>query len=386
MMTREDYQRRESDALAPYATRSATSRGRKNPEPECPFRTCFQRDRDRIVHCEAFRRLEYKTQVFVNHEGDYYRTRLTHTLEVSQISRGLARTLRLNEDLAEAIALAHDLGHTPFGHRGEATLNDLMAGHGGFEHNRQSYRVATLLERRYPEFSGLNLSIETLEGIVKHVGEYDLPDTEGLDIDAHGSPSLEAQVVCVADEVAYMNHDLDDGLESRMITFDDLTGVALWQEEHAEVMRAFPTCRPRIAKYQTIRRLIGRFVADIQEEAHRRLERHGIRSPEDVAGCPEPLVSFSDDLSRKTKELKDYLYHHLYRHYRVERMADKSVRIITDLFRTYLQNPRVLPPSLERAIREEGGAHRRICDYLAGMTDRFALSEHAKLFDPNERV
>lgn len=386
MINREEYEHREDGLLAPYAARSESSRGRMHAETECPFRACFARDRDRIIHSGAFRRLEYKTQVFVNHEGDYYRTRLTHTLEVAQISRGLARTLRLNEDLAEAIALAHDLGHTPFGHRGEATLNDLMADHGGFEHNRQSYRVVTLLERRYPKFPGLNLSIETLEGIVTHLGEYDMPATKGLAIAATASPSLEAQIVSVADEIAYMNHDLDDGLESGMIDMEQLDDIPIWRDTIADARRNQGEMSPKIAKYQTIRRLIHLFVTDLQAETKRRIGTKKIRSFGDVMLCKDLLVGFSDELALRTKELKNFLFTHLYRHYKVERMADKSTRIVSTLFHTYLNNPKILPPSLERAIREDGGAHRKICDYLAGMTDRFALSEYAKLFDPNERV
>lgn len=386
MITRQEYERREELVLAPYAALSGKSRGRKHEEPACPFRPAFQRDRDRIIHCQAFRRLEYKTQVFVNHEGDYYRTRLTHTLEVAQISRGLARTLRLNEDLAEAIALAHDLGHTPFGHRGETALNALMADEGGFEHNRQSYRVVTLLEKRYPDFPGLNLSIETLEGIVKHIGEYDSPAMAGIDVAPPTFPSLEAQVVNVADEIAYMNHDLDDGLESGMLDERNLGEVSLWREANAAARSGHPALSRRLAKYGSIRGIIHMLVTDLQAETKRRIEAEGITAFEDLAACKEPLVAFSSEMSVRTRELKDFLFANLYRHYRVERMADKSTRILSSLFDTYLKNPKVLPPHLERLIREEGHAPRRVCDYIAGMTDRFALSEYAKLFDPNERV
>ncbi|HPQ81025.1 MAG TPA: deoxyguanosinetriphosphate triphosphohydrolase [bacterium] len=386
MISREEYESREEKVLAPYAALSGKSRGRKYEEPLCPFRSMFQRDRDRIVHCQAFRRLEYKTQVFVNHEGDYYRTRLTHTLEVAQISRGLARTLRLNEDLAEAIALAHDLGHTPFGHRGEAALNSLMADEGGFEHNRQSYRVVTLLEKRYPDFPGLNLSTETLEGIVKHVGEYDSPATAGMDVSLTSFPSLEAQVVNVADEIAYMNHDLDDGLESGMLRAEDLGQVSIWQEANATARKGHPDLGRRLSKYGTIRGIIHMLVTDLQAETKRRIEGSGVDSIDDLGKIKEPLVAFSAEMSVRTKQLKDFLFANLYRHYLVERMADKSTRILSALFHTYLNNPKVLPPRLERTIREEGQACRRICDYIAGMTDRYALSEYAKLFDPNERV
>lgn len=386
MITRQEYERREAEVLAPYAMRSMRSRGRVHPEEPCPYRACFQRDRDRIIHCEAFRRLEYKTQVFVNHEGDYYRTRLTHTLEVAQISRGLARTLGLNEDLAEAIALAHDLGHTPFGHRGETALNELMADHGGFEHNRQSYRVVTLLERRYPDFNGLNLSHEVLEGLLKHSSEYDSPDLKGITASDPRSPSLEAQVVNVADEIAYMNHDLDDGLESGMLSYEALDGVKLWRDTASKVRSEHPDVTNKILKYNAISRLIHLLVMDLQAETKLRLESNGIGSVDDVAKTDDPVVAFSDGMIPATKELKGFLFANLYRHYRVERMADKSNRILTALFKTYLDNPKVLPPSLERAIREEGDAPRKICDYMAGMTDRFALGEYAKLFDPGEKV
>lgn len=386
MITREHYERREAESLAPYAMKSCDSRGRVHDEPPCSFRTCFQRDRDRIIHCEAFRRLEYKTQVFVNHEGDYYRTRLTHTLEVAQISRGIARTLGLNEDLAEAIALAHDLGHTPFGHRGETALNELMAEHGGFEHNRQSYRVVTLLERRYPGFCGLNLSHEVLDGLLKHASEYDAPDLKGLSLSGPHAAALEAQVVNVADEIAYMNHDLDDGLESGMLVADALEDVGLWRETASMVRKRHPQVGAKILKYNTISSLIHLLVTDLAAATMKRIRANRIDSVEAVMRSEQAIVAFSDDMVAATKQLKDFLFSHLYRHYRVERMADKSTRILTALFNTYLNNPKVLPPALEKAIREEGHAPRRICDYMAGMTDRYALGEYAKLFDPNEKV
>lgn len=386
MLQRKEFEKREEDVLAPYAAKAARSLGRQHKEKECPFRSCFQRDRDRIIHCEAFRRLEYKTQVFVNHEGDYYRTRLTHTLEVAEIARGLARTLCLNEDLVEAIALAHDLGHTPFGHRGEATLNELMSDYGGFEHNRQSFRVVTYLEMRYPEFDGLNLSIEVLDGIVKHVGEYDEPDLEGISIIPHGFPSLEAQVVNVADEIAYMNHDLDDGLASGMLTTEHLRKVRLWSDTLGAVKKDYPHCSPKIARYQVIRRLINLFVTDLQGETKKRIENFRIKTRGDVTKHSEQIVAFSPKIKELTRELKDCLFTNLYHHYRVERMADKSTRIVTTLFNTYLNNSKVLPPTLHKIILRDKKPHRHICDYIAGMTDRYALSEYAKLFAPNERV
>lgn len=384
MLSREEYERREKEFLAPYAAKSCESRGREHKEKECPFRSTFQRDRDRIIHSEAFRRLEYKTQVFVNHEGDYYRTRLTHTLEVAQISRGVARTLRLNEDLAEAIALAHDLGHTPFGHAGESTLNEMMSDEGGFEHNHQSFRVVTLLERRYPEFTGLNLSHEVLEGIVKHSGEYDRPDVQVFQ--TYGHPTLEAQIINVVDEIAFMNHDLDDGLQSGMLAFEGLKEVPLWQETFDAVRRDFPDARPKIQKFQTIRRLIHLLVGDLQAETKRRIDEKCLLSLDDVRKNGENVVAFSDPMHAKTRELINYLYTNLYRHYRVIRMADKAQRILADLFTTYLNNPRILPPTLHAEIQKSGKAKRHICDYIAGMTDRFALSEHKKLFDPEEKV
>ena len=384
MLSREEYERREKEVLAPYAARSAESRGREHNEKECPFRCAFQRDRDRIIHSEAFRRLEYKTQVFVNHEGDYYRTRLTHTLEVAQISRGVARTLRLNEDLAEAIALAHDLGHTPFGHAGETTLNRLMADEGGFEHNHQSFRVVTMLEHRYPEFAGLNLSHETLEGIVTHSGEYDKPDVQGFK--TYGYPTLEAQIINVVDEIAYMNHDLDDGLQSGMLTFEGLQAVPLWQETFSAVQKDFPDARPKIKKFQTIRRLIHLLVGDIQSETKKRIEDKKISSFDDVRERGENIVAFSDGMHKKTRELINYLFTNLYRHYRVVRMADKAERILEDLFDAYLKNSKILPPSLHAEIQKRDKPKRLVCDYIAGMTDRFALSEHRKLFDPEEKV
>jgi len=384
MLCREDFEQREREILAPYAALSAGTAGREHDEPACPKRSHFQRDRDRIIHSGAFRRLEYKTQVFVNHEGDYYRTRLTHSLEVAQISRGLARTFNLNEDLAEAIALAHDLGHTPFGHRGEATMNDLMRDHGGFEHNRQSFRVVTYLEQRYPQFDGLNLTFEVREGIVKHTGEYDAPDVPNFE--TKGYPTLEAQVVNVADQIAYMHHDLDDGLESGMLTFEQLSEVPIWDKIYRDVVHEFPTAREKYHRYQTIRRVLSSFISDLEEETSHRIEGFGINSLADVRERGEEIVTLSDGMKKETRVLLDSLYKNLYQHYRVERMAQKSDKVLRDLFRTYLDNPWILPPTLANIIDRDGLAHLHVCDYIAGMTDRFALQEHAKLFNPQERV
>ncbi len=380
---REAIEAQESEWLATYAAKSAHSQGRQYSEEEHPFRTRFQRDRDRIIHSKAFRRLEYKTQVFVYHEGDHFRTRLTHTLEVSQISRSIARMLKLNEELAEAISLAHDLGHPPFGHSGQDVMNELMKGKGGFEHNRHSLRIVTVLERRYPEFPGLNLSYEVLEGISKHFTDYDLPD--GKMFHREGQPSLEAQVANLGDEIAYNHHDLDDGLRSGMITLDQLAEVEIFQETFEEVGRDLPTSSVAVQTHQTIRRLINRVVTDLVVQTERNLLNHGVSSLEDVRFAATPLVGFSKEIQVKTTQLKRFLFKNLYRHYRVERMADKACRILTDLFNAYRNNPKILPPSIDQRMATEE-PERVICDYIAGMTDRFALEEHQKLFDPHARV
>jgi len=385
MLLREDYENREQNFLAPYATKVAASLGRKYKDEKCSFRSLFQHDKDRIVHSEAFRRLEYKTQVFVNHEGDYYRTRLTHTLEVAQIARGIARTLRLNEDLAEAISLAHDLGHTPFGHAGESTLNNLMSDVGGFEHNHQSFRVVTLLEQKYPDFPGLNLSFEILEGIARHTGEYDDPSIKNFK--NAGFLTIEAQIVNLADEIAYMNHDLDDGLQSGMLTIDQMNNVELWKNTFEAVKKKHPEAKEKILKHRAISSLINFLVCDVQDETLKRIKKNNISSFEDVRKKGDRLVSFSQNVEKQTKQLKDYLFENLYNHYRVARMADKAQRILEDIFHAYLENSRILPRSLHLAIQQRtDNAKRLVCDYVAGMTDRYALMEHKKLFDPHARV
>lgn len=383
LATREIIEAQESSNLAPYACHSAKSQGREYQEDEHSFRTSFQRDRDRVIHSKAFRRLEYKTQVFVYHEGDHYRTRLTHSLEVAQISRSIARMLKLNEDLAEAICLAHDLGHPPFGHSGQDVMNELMKGNGGFEHNRQSLRIVTVLEQRYPNFSGLNLSFEVLEGISKHFTDYDLPD--GRLFHRDGQPSLEAQVANLSDEIAYNNHDLDDGLRSGMITLKQLKDVALWQENFSVIQEKFSNSSQEVLIFQTVRRLINLVVTDLVEYSTERLKAENIKSLEDVRAYSGSLVGFSKELQVKITELKRFLYQNLYRQYRVERMADKAERILTDLFQAYTKHPKILPPAVF-AKTQDTEAKRAICDYIAGMTDRFALEEHQKLFDPQERV
>lgn len=370
--------------LAPYAFDDSKTLGRQYPEKEHRYRSCYQRDRDRIVHSTAFRRLEYKTQVFVNHEGDYYRTRLTHTLEVTQIARSIARVLKLNEDLTEAIALAHDLGHTPFGHAGEEALKELMKKHGGFDHNIHGLRVVDLLEERYPEFKGLNLSWEVREGIVKHSTSYDNPPkVESLKPKL--SPPLEAQVVDIADEIAYDNHDLDDGLTSRFLKEDDLKRVELWGKIAEGINKKYPGINNQIRKYQVIRHLINLQVVDLIEESRENLKRSGISSVDDVRRHKERLIIFSKDIRQKRKPLREFLKNNLYKHYKVVRMSNKAQMFIKELFRVYLDRPDQLPPDFYNRIKKDGG-HRVVCDYIAGMTDRYAQDEYKKLFQPYERV
>jgi dGTPase len=383
MLGREDLERREQEMLAPYACKSAHSGGRVYPEEEHPVRPAFQRDRDRIVHSTAFRRLEYKTQVFVNHEGDHFRTRLTHTLEVSQIARTIARSLGLNEDLTEAIALAHDLGHPPFGHAGERAMNEMMQPYGGFEHNQQSLRIVEVLEDRYPEFPGLNLTWETRDGLKKHQPHVLPPDVHGLA--AAVAPSLEAQVTDFADEIAYNNHDIDDGLTSQMIELESLRQVPLWEEHFREVQQRFPQAPRKILWRQSVRSIINSLVMELCAETLRRLVAARISNVEDVRSAAQPLVGFGQVMERKNAELKLFLLEHLYRHYRVIRMAEKARRIVHDLFTVFADSPRQLPPSFSTRIATEG-TPRVVCDYIAGMTDRFALEEHRKLFDPHARV
>ncbi|MEW6364004.1 MAG: deoxyguanosinetriphosphate triphosphohydrolase [Acidobacteriota bacterium] len=382
MLTRADWEAYEASNLAPWAMKSAESRGRRYPEEEHPLRTCFQRDRDRIVHCSSFRRLEYKTQVFVNHEGDHYRTRLTHTLEAAQISRTIARALRLNEDLTEAVALAHDLGHTPFGHAGEDALRELMRDHGGFEHNRQSLRILELLERRYPEFPGLNLTWEVREGIIKHSpGHEQLGDSE---YEPDQSPCLEAQLIDFCDEIAYMSHDVDDGIASGMLDLAGLDQVRLWGETYRNVKSLYPEVDDHVLRYQTVRGIINRLATDLIEETDRRISSSRAAAG-DAGRRSERHVGFTVSMLATKNELKDYLFENLYRHYRVIRMGDKARRIIRDLFEVYLSNPKQFPPQMQARLAA-GDRHRVICDYIAGMTDRFALDEHRRLFDPHERV
>ncbi len=378
LLTREMLEAIEDRNLAPYGFRSKYSRGRRYPEDEPEYRTVFQRDRDRILHTTAFRRLEYKTQVFITYEGDYYRTRLTHTLEVAQIARTIARALGGNEDLTEAICLAHDLGHPPFGHSGETALARLMKDHGGFDHNRQSFRIVTELERRYPDFPGLNLSWEVLEGIVKHETEYDKAEARDFNPELRGH--LEAQIANVADELAYTAHDLDDGLRSGLLSLNMLDGIELWELLKHSIGWDGKVL-DEMTRHRLIRRLIGLEVTDLVHATHQRLRESGVQSVDDLQRLPYNVVAFSEEFNRRNRQLKDFLFLNLYRHYRVVRMAVKAERLISDLFNAYCSEPTILPSHIQRLI-EQRGLERTVCDYIAGMTDRFAIEEHQKLFAP----
>lgn len=375
------FEQQERQILAPYAAFSESSRGRRHDEPEHLFRTAFQRDRDRVVHCTAFRRLEYKTQVFVNHEGDHYRTRLTHSLEAAQIARTMARFLQLNEDLTEAVTLSHDLGHTPFGHAGEDAMNTLMAEHGGFEHNLQALRIVDHLEKRYPRFRGLNLTHEVREGIFKHSPKRadEIPD----DFDSR-EPVLEAQLVDLADEIAYTNHDLEDGLTSRILELSSLDDVEIWKNHFEKARTKYTGESNKILIRVTIRRIINELTTDLIDETKRRLEAQSVETVEDVRAA-ERLVLFTPKVEAKKARLKQFLFQNMYRHYRVVRMAEKAKRVISELFEVYVANPKQLPPHISARVDSEG-LYRVVCDYIAGMTDRFALDEHRKLFDPHERL
>jgi dGTPase len=377
MNSREVYENLEKGMLAPYAQLSSGSLGRKHKESECIFRPCFYRDVGRIVHSTAFRLLEYKTQVFVNHEGDYYRTRLTHSLEVAQISRGLARILRLNEDLAETIALAHDIGHSPFGHMGEVALDRLMADEGGFEHNVHSYRIVTELEERYPDFRGLNLSYETLEGILTHSTDYDKP-CEVEDFKRVGHPTLEAQVVNVADEIAFMNHDLDDGIHWGMLSIESLREVPLWNETYLEVQEEIPDAPDRIKRCRTISSLINKMITDLQAETRKRIDALDIKALDDVRTRGKGVVALSGAMRGKMREANDFLFQRVYRHPQVKAASERGGEMLAELFNAYLADPARLPEKY-RERYQSSGSKRHICDYIAGMTDRFALAEHAKL-------
>ena len=380
---REEIEEQEEKTLAAYAAKSSQTKGRKYQEEDHPYRSHFQRDRDRIIHSTAFRRLEYKTQVFVNHEGDHYRTRLTHTIEVAQISRSIARALKLNEDLAEAIALVHDLGHTPFGHSGEETLDEIMKDHGGFEHNHQSLRVVDFLEEKYPDFSGLNLTYEVREGIMKHETLYDRPIP--TEFNPRKKATLECQIVNVADEIAYNCHDLDDGLASDVLKEKELNEITLWQDIAREAKKRYLHLSPSQRRHQIVRMMINFEVSDLISETNKKIQKHQIKSLEDVRDAGENVISFSNPTGKLNSQLKMFLFDKMYRHYRMIRMADKAKRIIKQLFEVYLDDSDQLPPSFRNKIKEEDKM-QLVCDYIAGMTDRFALQEYKKLFDPFERV
>jgi dGTPase len=379
---------------APYAADSAQSRGRRHSETIQGYRNEYQRDRDRIIHSAAFRRLEYKTQVFVNHEGDLFRTRLTHSLEVAQIARSVARTLRLHEDLVEAISLAHDLGHTPFGHAGQEALHERMREYGGFEHNLQSLRVVDQLEERYAEFDGLNLMYETREGILKHCSQAvarTLGDV-GERFLRKQQPSLEAQLANLCDEIAYNNHDVDDGLRSGLVTVPQLLEIRIFAEEHAAVSRLYPKLHQRRLIHEIVRRMINRQINDLIDSCRRAIEESGVASIDDVRAQTKPLLQFSREMQELHLELKQFLRDGLYRHHKVYRMTAKARRVIHEIFDAYMRDPLLLPADYTQRIQDssvpglpadpEPRKARVIADYIAGMTDRYALTEHDRLFNP----
>jgi dGTPase len=385
-------------ATALFASKAEKTRGRLYLEPESATRTAFQRDRDRIIHSSAFRRLKYKTQVFVYHEGDYFRTRLTHSLEVAQIARSVARVLGLDEDLAEGMALAHDLGHTPFGHAGEHALDACMQEYGGFDHNAQTLRIVTKLEERYASFDGLNLSWEMLEGIVKHNGPLitparaaeDLPRAiseyaQTQDLELHTYASAEAQVAALADDIAYNNHDIDDGLRAGLFSVDDLLSVPMVGDVFRDAIDGAPMAEEGRIIHEAIRSLIGRMVNDLIAETKKRVEASGVASVEDVRAMDRPIASFSAEMTENDAALKAFLFERMYRHYRVNRMSSKARRIVQNLFEIMHSEPELLPPEWQLGCDGPTGMKtaRRVCDFIAGMTDRFAILEHRRLFDLN---
>lgn len=371
--------------LAPYAVTAVKSKGRLHAEPAPETRTEFQRDRDRIIHSTAFRRLEYKTQVFVNHEGDLFRTRLTHSIEVAQIARSIARNLRLNEDLIEAISLAHDLGHTPFGHAGQEALNACMQDYGGFEHNLQSLRVVDKLEESYGAFSGLNLMFDTREGILKHCSAKNARELGPLGqrfLD-HTQPSLEAQLTNLADEIAYNNHDVDDGLRSGLLTLEQMEQVPLYAIQRRKVEQTFPGLTGRRAIHETIRRMINVLVTDLIETSLAKIADAGVETIDDVRAAG-PLISFSESMQVQANELKVFLRDKLYRHYQVQRTTSKAKRIVRELFAAFHSDPRLLAPDYRAESGDVLGQARKVADYIAGMTDRYAMREHKRLFVVDE--
>ncbi|MCW8951756.1 MAG: deoxyguanosinetriphosphate triphosphohydrolase [Rhodospirillales bacterium] len=388
---------------APYACIPEQSRGRLHPEPESTTRTCFQRDRDRIIHSAAFRRLQYKTQVFVNHEGDFFRTRLTHSLEVAQIARSACRWLRLNEDLGEALALAHDLGHPPFGHAGEDALDEMMEPFGGFDHNAQSLRVVTELEQRYPDFDGLNLTWEALEGTIKHngplvgpfarAGQGPIPAailayTKRHDLEIDTFAGAEAQVAALADDVAYNNHDIEDGLRAGLFSIDDLDDVPLIGPIFQKVRDRYPGLDRTRMIHEAVRDMIGAMVTDLLQETERRIKDASPKTPDDLRRLGAPVVAFSDTMRAHDKALKQFLFENMYRHYRLNRMTSKARRVVKDLFSLLVAEPNCLPTEWRRRAGEPGSqaTTHLVADYIAGITDRSALDEHRQLFDLQART
>jgi dGTPase len=380
--------------LAVYAAHDDASRGRRHAEPPPQYRTEFQRDRDRIIHSSAFRRLAYKTQVFVNHEGDLFRTRVTHSIEVAQIARSIARALRLNETLTEAISLAHDLGHTPFGHAGQDALNECMREHGGFEHNLQSLRTVDELEERYAQFAGLNLTFETREGILKHCAVSKARDLGeiGQRFLLRQQPGLEAQLANLADEIAYNNHDVDDGIRAGLITLDEAAEVTLVRRHFDEVQRRYPQLQDRRRVHETVRRIVNEVVIDVIESSSYRLQQAKLKDSEAVRTHGEPLIGMTDTMRAQHLELKQFLREQVYRHQRVLRMTSKAKRVVKALYAAFMEETRLMPieyrDTAQRAEERDGmaGRARIVADYIAGMTDRYAIVEHARLFDPAQRT
>ena len=380
MIKRQDLEKIETSSLAPYAMKSGESKGRQHEEEEHLYRTRFQRDRDRIIHTSAFRRLEYKTQVFVYHEGDYYRTRLTHSLEVAQIARSICKSLQLNEDLTEAVALSHDLGHPPFGHTGQNVLNRLMKEHGGFEHNRQSLRIVKLLEKRYPDFDGLNLTWEVMEGISKHSQDSDNPITSE---DTIRFPSLEAQVADFADGIAYNAHDLDDGITSELLDLSQLRQVALWKENEKRFDEQYTGLDFRLKKYQVVRSIINELISDFRQATLNNLEHHRVSTVDEVRHSPIRIAAFGTAVAEKNKELKQFLHKNMYSHRKVLRMEFKAELTLEGLFKAYRKMPGLLPERVQKNS-QWGSLERRICDYVSGMTDRYAINEHKNLYSADD--
>ena len=393
---------RYEDTLASYACKPSETRGRVFKEPETPNRSCYQRDRDRVIHSSSFRRLKHKTQVFVYHEGDHFRTRLTHSLEVAQIARSISRSMHLNEDLAEALALAHDLGHPPFGHIGESVLNECMKSYDGFDHNAQALRLLTRLEHRYASFEGLNLTWETLEGLAKHNGP--LTDTpidaknppEELpfgfrdylpenDLEIHTYASAEAQIAALADDIAYSSHDLDDGLRAGLFELEELKRIPVVMQLIDEVKWTYPGAPKDVVIHELVRRMINRMVADLMVESTKRISALAPKTPDDIRNAGQPTISFGLEMQQAVKELKAFLFERMYRHYLVNRMGSKAKRVVTDLFNLYISEPECLPTEWSARAGERNSAEtaRVVADFIAGMTDRFAFREHAKLFDLN---